>query len=509
MLPRAQRWLPNAEQAPVTTPVAPPADALMSSVKPRNGKVSLGKQPLSAKESSTSDAEEGTTSTLPKPAKQVRSSGLTSIGPPNLELTDNEDNRIPPPAETLIEAKLSSSDDSMMATENSGMSSEDEASDYLVQLTQNVRLSQKMAIKDSIIQHHTVSDHKSSTSVHSKAQQAAPAHSKDNHQVAASDSESCQAIHEDFERLFGKHVQSEDHRGKPGHLAGHQVTQTLFNGPQVPESEFTATSIVTHWKSEGHQATLPSPASQTHTVGPHWPVKTELRFSSSGQLGLKAQNQIMQKAISDTSTVLHNALLTTTFVRQALITATSRLPSAMEIHNHILIDHDYFLKISILPRVRISISRAEIKEQCVAAVMLAVDTQSSPAVIASIIENQLNDFNYIFPRQTKGNILIGSPLRSRPYHSSVILSVIQDKFFSGADSFVAKHWDSFPSHLGKDGEAIPEVLKAMLALVSTVYYAALYEWRTVYSFYVSNGFSGTEQAPSIPTLDLSMLEDND
>ncbi|KAF8259609.1 hypothetical protein EI94DRAFT_1706971 [Lactarius quietus] len=410
-------------------------------------------------ESSTSDAEEGTSSMLPKPAKRVRSSGLTSIRPPNLELTDDEDKSnlslsaqvgsLPPGhmrklrrTETLIEAELSSSDDSMMATENGGMSSEDEESDDLVQLTQNVRLSQKMAIEDSIIQHCTVSDHKSSTSVHSKAQQAAPPAPRT---IIKWQLLTLRAVKQSTKtsRLFGKHVQSEDHRGKPGHLAGHQVTQTLSNGPQVPESEFT----------------VPTSNANSNTL--------EIRGPSSDT----AQSSIANPYILHSKIILENAfpdaLLTTTFVWQALITATSCLPSATEIHNRVLIDHDYFLKISILPRVRISIFRAEIKEQCVAAVMLAVDTQSSPAVIASIIKNQLNDFNYIFPRQTKGYILIGSPLRSRPYRSSVILSVIRDKFFSGADSFVAKHQDSFPSHLGKDGEAIPEVLKVMLALVST------------------------------------------
>ena len=63
------------------------------------------------------------------------------------------------------------------------------------------------------------------------------------------------------------------------------------------------------------------------------------------------------------------------------------------------------------PKARISIFRAEVKERCVAAVMLAVDIQNSSAAIAGIIENQLNNFDYIFPRQSKvsrqmvGNIL--------------------------------------------------------------------------------------------------------
>ena len=120
-----------------------------------------------------------------------------------------------------------------------------------------------------------------------------------------------------------------------------------------------------------------------------------------------------------------------------------------------------------------------------AAVMLAVDIHNSSAAIAGIIENQLNDFNYIFPRQSKvsrqavgnvlskmiltvqGHVLIGLPLRGRPYRCSIILSVIRDVFFTGPEPFAAQHWDLFPSHLGPDGELVAEILKAMVALVST------------------------------------------
>ena len=58
------------------------------------------------------------------------------------------------PAETYIEPLVSSDADSTMATENGGTSSdsgsvEDEDGDALIQLTQNVRLSQKMAFEVS------------------------------------------------------------------------------------------------------------------------------------------------------------------------------------------------------------------------------------------------------------------------------------------------------------------------------------------------------------------------
>jgi hypothetical protein len=136
----------------------------------------------------------------------------------------------------------------------------------------------------------------------------------------------------------------------------------------------------------------------------------------------------MRKAISDAFTVLHSsiifhhafpdAVLTAMFVRQALLTATSCMPysSGEEICKRILIDHEYYSTMSILvclphfrrsfadicqPRARISIFRAEVKERCVAAVMLVVDTHHSPVELANIIDGQMNDFNYIFPRQSR------------------------------------------------------------------------------------------------------------
>ena len=93
----------------------------------------------------------------------------------------------------------------------------------------------------------------------------------------------------------------------------------------------------------------------------HWPVEMELHISDKGSLKLTNQTEIMRKAISDSFTVLHtsivflhafpDALLTATFIQQALLTATSRLPGATEIRKHILIDHGYYMKMSILVRL--------------------------------------------------------------------------------------------------------------------------------------------------------------
>ena len=93
----------------------------------------------------------------------------------------------------------------------------------------------------------------------------------------------------------------------------------------------------------------------------HWPVETELRTSDKGSLKLTNQTEIMRKAISDSFTVLHTSivflhafpdvLLTATFIWQALLTATSCLPGAMEMRKRILIDHGYYMKMSILVRL--------------------------------------------------------------------------------------------------------------------------------------------------------------
>ncbi|KAN0136175.1 hypothetical protein V8E53_006035 [Lactarius tabidus] len=490
--------------------------------------VSLGKRSLPSKENATSDVEQGHVSSMPKnPAKHARSSGSTNI-PAHYVPTDVEDEpdsnvqvgNVPPNCvrklkrtETYIEDEDYSSDDSTMATENGGtdsVSMDDEEGDNLVRLTQNVRLSQKMAIerpfwptgasnamdidRDNVKQHRLVPNNVYSAGVASDDVLMQVDMPFDGHHVADSSYRGTHTIHASH---------SEDRRANHARSKGPQVTHARSKGHQATESRFMGAmsggNRSVHTDSEDqrvmcadsklHQATLMDPESPQVTE-PVLAVKTDLRLSSSGRIKLTDQNTIMRKAISDAFTVLHSsiifhhvfpdAVLTATFVRQALLTATSRMPysSGEEIRKRILIDHKYYSTMSLLPRARISIFRAEVKERCVAAVMLVVDTHHSPVELANIIDGQMNDFNYIFPRQSRGNVLTGSALCSRPYRSSIIISVIRDIFFTGPVPFATQHRDLFPSHPGPVGEAIPEVPKAMLALVSTAYYAALNEWRT-------------------------------
>ncbi|KAN0137724.1 hypothetical protein V8E53_004480 [Lactarius tabidus] len=221
-----------------------------------------------------------------------------------------------------------------------------------------------------------------------------------------------------------------------------------------------------------------------------WPAETDISVPSSGRMKLREQGQVIRDAITASFPFLHasivtvhafpNALLMMTFITRALVQGISYSPNATHIRSRMLNDHVYLARIAQLPRARISIFRAEVKERCVAAVALLVNVHDTPTLIAELIEKQLKDnYNYIFPRRSaNANILSAPPLRRQPYCSTVIISVLRDLFFTGPVPFATRHQDLFPPSCGGKGAADREVPKPMVALVATAYYAALEEWST-------------------------------
>ncbi|KAH8999575.1 hypothetical protein EDB86DRAFT_3242614 [Lactarius hatsudake] len=135
-----------------------------------------------------------------------------------------------------------------------------------------------------------------------------------------------------------------------------------------------------------------------------------------------------------------DATLIRTFVLRAFLAATSNNLRAVYVHQCIRQDHVYLSKMTVLPQARITVFHAEVKERCVAAVALLINPNDFPTSIVDLIDKQLNDnYNYIFPRRSN-------------------------------------HQELFPTHPGVNGTVAYEIPKSMLALVSTVYYAALHEW---------------------------------
>ena len=120
-----------------------------------------------------------------------------------------------------------------------------------------------------------------------------------------------------------------------------------------------------------------------------------------------------------------------------------------------------------------------------AAVSPLLGLLDSPSTIMDVVGKLQADFNYIFPRRLdanvslaepklhvlififQNNVLLGLPQISRPFRSTIIISAIRDLFVSGNAPFVTQHQDQFPSHQGPNGDIIWEVLKAMVALVTT------------------------------------------
>ncbi|KAH9083699.1 hypothetical protein EDB83DRAFT_2669654 [Lactarius deliciosus] len=261
--------------------------------------------------------------------------------------------------------------------------------------------------------------------------------------------------------------------------------------PQVFAPGFTGTTpkgqTAAHAHSKHHRATASGFAgatsegqhrAQTHSEHPQaaatsatrqWPVETNMCLSSPTKAKLRDQTEI--HAFPD-------LLLANKFIQEALITASLNTNDADDIHVRLFMDRLYCSQMSILPRARISVFRADVKERCVAATTLLLGAHDLSAV-TDLVKRLLTDFNYIFPRRNvNGNILVGSPHLSHPYHSSIIISVIQDLYFSGNKPFVTRHQDQFPFRQGTEGDVIWEVPKAMVGLVATAYYATLSEWGT-------------------------------
>ncbi|KAH9024453.1 hypothetical protein EDB83DRAFT_2527161 [Lactarius deliciosus] len=323
----------------------------------------------------------------------------------------------------------------------------------------------------------------------------------------------------------------------------------------------TARSERTQVTTLGFAATMPEDSTRNgHAEVPRlWPADTDLS-KTSVKLRLTDQSSIVRSTITGSFNLLHASIVlenafpetlqVARFIRDALSMASLRVRGAEDVHARILKDSNYCWQMSVLPRARISIFRAEVKERCVVTVALLFSVYD-PIAIVDLVKKLETDFCYIYPRRSKGNndhVLVGSPDLRRPFRSSVIISVARDLYFSGNTPFVTVHQDQFPCRHGPNGDIIWEVPKAMVALVSTAYYAALREWSTgerrqldfttntfveVYECHIANlnriemerntsyhkmmadiyqlvTNGGLDQPPpsnSVPVLDLSMLED--
>ncbi|KAH8976951.1 hypothetical protein EDB86DRAFT_2838744 [Lactarius hatsudake] len=330
---------------------------------------------------------------------------------------------------------------------------------------------------------------------------------------------------------------------------GRQVIFSYPTGyPQAASSEFAATTPEDSTRN-----------GNTGEVPQLWPMDTDLS-KTSVKLRLTDQSSIVRSTITGSFSLLHASIVlenafpetlqVARFIWDALVVASLQVWGAEDVHARILKDSNYCWQMSVLPQAHISIFHAEVKEHCVVTVALLFSLYD-PIAIVDLVKKLETDFSYIYPRRSKANndhVLVGSPDLRHPFCSSVIISVLHDLYFSGNTPFVTLHQDQFLCRHGPNEDIIWEVPKAMLTLVSTVYYAALHEWSTgerrqldfttntfveVYECHIANlnwietecntsyhkmmadiyqlatngGLNQPPPSNSVPVLDLSMMED--
>ncbi|KAF8273038.1 hypothetical protein EI94DRAFT_1697128 [Lactarius quietus] len=224
-----------------------------------------------------------------------------------------------------------------------------------------------------------------------------------------------------------------------------------------------------------------------------WPSNIELVFpdGSSTKLNLTDQNPLVHTIVQDVienlqaSLMFHHAfpdvMLAFRFSKESLITAAEKhKPGAAILHSRLLEDEDYLMKMTQLPRARISLMRAEVKERCNAVTRATLLAMDSPSKIAEVIRRQLTDYLYTYPIAAKTGILAGVPWHTCPYQNPHIITVIRESFFTEngrTPSFVSRFGHLFPVHQDGEGQSNREVPEPMVALVATALYATLYEWR--------------------------------
>jgi len=220
-----------------------------------------------------------------------------------------------------------------------------------------------------------------------------------------------------------------------------------------------------------------------------WPTETDLIFPhGSNKVMLTSQCPVVRAVIQDAIERTRASLMFSTafpdlfeildHIGEALVLAAEH-NEATDIGRRLVHDHMYNINMTRIPRARIPLFRREVKDCCAAIVQAEFLAIPSPLKVMSLVEKQLSNYNYSFPRAGNGDPFNFLPMRTRPYRNIRIVNVIRDMFFTGgASSFAHRFRSQFSIHQGRDGVVLRELPIAMVALVATALYAAIKEWST-------------------------------
>ncbi|KAH9020475.1 hypothetical protein EDB85DRAFT_2278775, partial [Lactarius pseudohatsudake] len=206
----------------------------------------------------------------------------------------------------------------------------------------------------------------------------------------------------------------------------------------------------------------PSPTeAPTRCATPESPVvtrsDTDLVFvNDSTRLLLKYQHPIIrtivQKAIENLRATLvfqdafPDGSVAFAFSKDALsAAAVSHKLGGGIVQRRLEVDDEYAAKLVSLPRARISLIRAEVKERCYAIVLGGFFSMASAHDIAQVVEKQLSAYTYTFPCVLRTN---GMVRRSQPYRNDRIIAVVRDVYFTGGEL-----------HLGLNSNIFSQLIK--------------------------------------------------
>ncbi|KAN0118798.1 hypothetical protein V8E52_004909 [Russula decolorans] len=222
-----------------------------------------------------------------------------------------------------------------------------------------------------------------------------------------------------------------------------------------------------------------------------WPAETNMDFRDGRtRIRLMSQPTIVQLVLQDAIENMHAFLLfrhafpdpdlVVEGAKAALTRAArARFPGAARVHERLLSDEEYILNMTVIPRARIPIIRNSVKDRCsamVAAEYMALDPLIN---IADLVAKEMENYNYIYPVSRFGRSMKDRLLRrSQPYRNERIINVIHNMYFTGGVSSFARRFNNmFVRFCDDQGAMIPVVPDAMVALVATEVYSAVFDWR--------------------------------
>ncbi|KAG2122522.1 hypothetical protein BD769DRAFT_1670672 [Suillus cothurnatus] len=222
----------------------------------------------------------------------------------------------------------------------------------------------------------------------------------------------------------------------------------------------------------------PEPRDTSDTYPPFkWPEFTNLVYEADGSINLKAQNTRIQIVLKTAvfelkkSAIFENAFPTITKKRTMAMQAVSNAAykhKERAILKRLKHDTDFAVALASIPEGQLSAFHTGIKKL---AHQIVVSRFTLRRGCSNEVEELLKSHKYIFPTNQNGKVL-----GDQPFCDEAMINTLHQSLFDGENSIGVQSHEDFVSVL--DGNDELELPIAMVALIATVIYAILMDWRS-------------------------------